>query len=116
MFRYKQNLDAATKIDDIFNVFIFFYFALLFFGIVTRVESVIAIFEGSDKTVSQVILPLLYIGLMLFALFYTIKETSSVNEESATTKRLLYEYVLSTDPKDRDPDYYEEVILHSILF
>ncbi len=108
-------MNAVTKIDDIFNVFIFCYFALLFFGIVIQIENVNAIFEGSDKKVSQVILSLLYIGLMLFALFYTIKQTSSVNDQSSTTKHLLYEYVLSTDPKDRESDYYEEVILHSIF-
>ncbi|CAG2183518.1 unnamed protein product, partial [Oppiella nova] len=45
---------------------------------------------------------------MLFSLFYTLKQTSDVNADSAEAKSLLYQYVLSTDPQDRTAVYYEE--------
>ena len=103
-------MTAVKKIDEIFNVFIFGYFVLLFFGIVTEVEECIGMFgPDANKTVQEVVLTITFIGLMLFSLFYTIKQTSDVTDNSAYTKNLLYEYVLSTNPEDRTAIYYEEV-------
>ena len=82
----------------------------MFFGIVTEVEECIAMFSADAKrTVQEVIQTIVIIGLMLFSLFYTIKQTSDVTDNSAQTKSLLYDYVLSTNPEDRTAIYYEEV-------
>lgn len=100
----------VSKTDDIFNILVFGFFAVLLFGTVTRIENVIYLFGSEDKTVTDIALSLLYIGLMLFALFYTIKETSDINDHSSQTKQLLYDYILSTDPQQRNSEFNEEVI------
>ena len=108
--RYRSNLSAVRKIDEVFNIFIFGYFVLLFFGIVTEIEEVLSLFSAEEKpNVLDILLTIALVVLMLFSLFYTLKQTSDVNADSAEAKSLLYQYVLSTDPEDRTAVYYEEV-------
>jgi len=83
---------------------------LLFFGIVTEIEEVLSLFSAEEKpNVLDILLTIALVVLMLFSLFYTLKQTSDVNADSAEAKSLLYQYVLSTDPEDRTAVYYEEV-------
>ena len=103
-------MEAVKTIDEIFNVFIFGYFVLLFFGIVTEVEDVMSIVsQNNDITVKDVLWTGTLVVVMFFSLFYTIKQTADVTDNSALTKSLLYDYVLSTNPEDRTAIYYEEV-------
>ena len=103
-------MDAVNNIDHIFNVFIFGYFVLLFFGIVTQVEDVMSIFSKRDEIpVKDVLWTTTLVTVMLFSLFYTIKQTTNVTDNSAQTKSLLYDYVLSTNPEDI-PDVYNKKV------
>ncbi|CAG2112015.1 unnamed protein product [Medioppia subpectinata] len=105
---YRSNLSAVKKIDEVFNIFIFGYFVLLFFGIVTEIEEVMSLFSHDEKNILKILMTCAFVILMVFSMFYTLKQTSDVNDDSAETKSLLYQYVLSTNPEDRTAVYFEE--------
>ncbi|XP_054152647.1 uncharacterized protein LOC128951424 [Oppia nitens] len=110
---YKENLDNVDKIDQIFNGFIFAYFVFLFFGIIVEIGDLLALFNNNANNTdkSQVISTLIVITLMLFSMFYTIKQTSDVTDQSMNTGKYLFEYVLATDPSDRSQLYTNEMQL-----
>ncbi|XP_054162556.1 uncharacterized protein LOC128960485 [Oppia nitens] len=103
---YRDNMSDVSKIDEIFNIFIFGYFVLLFFGIVVEIEEVLRHFK--EDNLKNGLFACAFVAIMMFSLFYTIKQTADVNENSMNTKNLLYKYVLSTKPEDRTAIYYEE--------
>ena len=108
-------MDAVQSIDEIFNVFIFGYFVLLFFGIVTEVEYLLSIVSlNADIPVRDVLRKGILVALMFFLLFYTNKQTADVTNNSALTKTLLYDYVLSTNPEDITDIYNKKVTLIKI--
>ncbi|CAG2116247.1 unnamed protein product [Medioppia subpectinata] len=108
---YRSNLSAVKKIDEIFNIFIFGYFVLLFFGIVTEIQEVMSLFSHDEKNILKIVITLAFVILMVFSMFYTLKQTSDVNDDSAQTKSLLYQYVLSTDPEERTAVYFQQLQL-----